>query len=88
MFGKEALKPLDYIEYDWAQNPYIRGGHGSHFPPGVWNELGPSLGKEKMPHFGSVFFASSDLAKGWNGYLEGAIFAGKQVALEALKDNF
>jgi monoamine oxidase len=82
VFGDKILSPLDYIEHDWLQNPYIRGGHGCHFPPGVWKELGPALGKEKMPHFGKIIFASSDIAKDWNGYLEGALYAGEQAALE------
>ncbi len=83
IFGPEILQPLDYIEQDWLQEPYIRGGHGCHFPPGVWKELGPALGKEHMPHFGKITFASSDIAKDWNGYLEGALYAGEQAAIEA-----
>ncbi|MES2199638.1 MAG: FAD-dependent oxidoreductase [Chlamydiota bacterium] len=83
IFGEEALHPIDYIEQDWLQEPYIRGGHGCHFPPGVWKELGPSLGKEKMPQFKKVTFAASDIAKDWNGYLEGALYAGEQAAMES-----
>jgi monoamine oxidase len=82
VFGPEAREPIDYIEMDWAKEPYTRGGHGCHFPPGVWCELGPALGGEHMPCFGRVWWAASDLAKDWNGYLEGALFAGEQVAAE------
>lgn len=85
IFGPEILHPVDYIEQDWLQEPYIRGGHGCHFLPGVWNELGPALGKKQMPHFGKITFASSDIAKDWNGYLEGALYAGEQAAIESLK---
>lgn len=82
VFGQEALNPIDYIEMDWMSEPFIRGGYGCHFPPGVWSELGPALGGHQMPNFDRILWASSDLAKDWNGYLEGAIIAGEQAAHE------
>ncbi len=84
VFGQEVMDPIEYIEYDWLQDPTIRGGHGCHFPPGFWKELGPALGKNQMPSFGRIIWAASDLAKDWNGYLEGALFAGEQAAEETL----
>jgi monoamine oxidase len=36
-----------------------------------------------MPRFRRLWWAASDLAKDWNGYLEGALFAGEQAATEA-----
>ncbi len=63
------------------------GGHGCHFPPDVWKELGPALGKERMPHLGKMTFASSDIAKDWSGYLEGALYARKQAALESCSSD-
>lgn len=85
IFGPEILHPIDYIEQDWLKDPHIRGGHGCHFPPGIWLELGKAFGKEKMPHDKNLIFAASDLAKDWNGYLEGALYAGSQAASEALQ---
>lgn len=85
VFGPDALNPLEYIEMDWMSDAFSRGGHGCHFPPGVWSELGPALGIEHMPNFKRIFWAASDLAKDWNGYLEGALFAGEQVANEVEK---
>ncbi len=82
VFGPEIFQLIDYIEQDWLKEPYIRGGHGCHFPPGVWKELGPALGNKKMPNFGRLIFAASDIAKDWNGYLEGALHAGEQAAQE------
>lgn len=82
VFGAAVLNPIEYVEMDWAQDPFIRGGHGCHLPPGVWCELGSALGGSHMPRFGRIFWAGSDLAKDWNGYLEGALFAGEQTALE------
>ncbi len=82
VFGPEALSPIDYLEMDWAAETFTRGGYGCHFPPGSWCELGPALGGERMPSFDRIWWAASDLAKDWNGYLEGALFAGEQAALE------
>lgn len=84
VFGDEALHPLEYIEQDWMEEPFIRGGHGCHFPPGVWGELGAALGGIRLPHHDRVLFAASDLAKDWNGYLEGAVYAGEQAAREVV----
>ena len=82
VFGKPALEPIDYFEMNWPAEPFIRAGHGCHFSPGVWKALGPALGGERMPRFGRVWWASSDLAKDWVGYLEGAIRAGEQAGRE------
>jgi monoamine oxidase len=82
VFGPEALEPIDYIEHDWTADQFTRGGYGCHFPPGAWCELGSAFGGESMPRFQNVWWAASDLAKDWNGYLEGALFAGEQAAEE------
>ncbi|MBX9923614.1 MAG: FAD-dependent oxidoreductase [Rhabdochlamydiaceae bacterium] len=87
VFGSEIMDPIEYIEHNWLEEPNIRGGHGCHFPPGVWKELGAALGQKKMPHFQRIIWAASDLAKDWNGYLEGAIHAGEQAAIESLSYN-
>ncbi|MEI8301106.1 MAG: FAD-dependent oxidoreductase [Chlamydiota bacterium] len=84
VFGSEVFSLVEYIEYNWLEDPNIRGGHGCHYPPGVWKELGSLLGKEPMPYFGHITFAASDLAKDWNGYLEGGLYAGEQAAKQSI----
>ena len=84
VFGERALNPIDYIEMDWAHEPFTRGGHGCHFSTGVWAELGSALGASHMPRFKKIIWAASDLAKDWNGYLEGALYAGEQAAQEII----
>ncbi|MFZ4099258.1 MAG: flavin monoamine oxidase family protein [Chlamydiia bacterium] len=83
VLGSKALQPIEYIEQDWAAEDFTRGGHGCHFPPGVWAELGPALGGKEPPQFGRILWAASDLAKDWNGYLEGALMAGEAAAAKA-----
>jgi monoamine oxidase len=82
IFGKPSLEPIDYFEMNWPAEAFIRAGHGCHFSPGFWGPLGPALGGELMPRFGRVWWASSDLAKDWVGYLEGALRAGEQAGRE------
>ena len=81
-FGPKVLETIDYFEMDWVAEPFTRCGHGCHFTPGSWVSLGPALGGQKMPQFGKVRWAASDLAKDWVGYLEGALRAGEQAARE------
>lgn len=40
-FGPQALTPIDYIEYDWAASPWVRGGAAASFAPAP----GPSAGR-------------------------------------------
>jgi monoamine oxidase len=82
IFGKQALEAIDYVEMNWPAETFTRGGHGGHFGPGFWRPLGAALGGERMPCFGRVWWAASDLAKDWVGYLEGALRAGEQAAGE------
>ncbi|APW61092.1 flavin monoamine oxidase family protein [Paludisphaera borealis] len=82
VYGEPALAPIDYFEMNWPAETFIRCGHGCHLSPGLWSTLGPAFGGERMPRFGRVWWASSDLAKDWVGYLEGAIHAGEQVGRE------
>ena len=85
VLGPEAHNVIDYVEMDWAQEQFTRGGHGCHFPPGAWSELGVALGANRLPSFGRIIWAASDVAKDWNGYLEGAVFAGQQAAEEVVQ---
>ena len=82
VFGRESLEPIDYIEMNWPAETFTRCGHGCHVGPGFWGELGPALGGDCMPRFGRIWWAASDIAKDWVGYLEGAIHAGEQAARE------
>lgn len=85
VFGEEVLQLEKYIEMDWMWESFTRGAHGCHFPPGVWNELGPALGGDHLPRAGRVLFAASDLAKDWVGTLEGALQAGAHAVRQLEK---
>lgn len=75
-FGDVAAKPLEYVERDWASEPYTGGCHGAHFAPGVWTANGPVLSE---PH-GVLHWAGAEYSARFNGYMEGAVRSGHDVA--------
>jgi monoamine oxidase len=79
-FGERALRPVDYFEQDWTQEPWIRGGPVSVLGPGTTTDFLPAL----MTPFGCVHWAGTETAPHWNGYMDGAVRSGERAALEVL----
>ncbi|XP_071479253.1 amine oxidase [flavin-containing] B-like [Diadema antillarum] len=80
-FGtNEALKPTDYVEKNWMEEEYSGGCYMGATPPGVLT----SYGKVLREPAGRVFFAGTETATWWSGYMEGAIQAGERAAREIL----
>jgi monoamine oxidase len=79
-FGPDAALPLDYIEQSWAAEEYSRGCYGSFMPPGVWTGYGPAL---RAP-VGRIFWAGTETATEWSGYMDGALQSGERAANEVL----
>lgn len=75
-FGEVASEPLAYIERDWSAEEYTGGCHGAHFAPGVWTTNGPALAEAE----GLVHYAGAEYASRFNGYMEGAVRSGLEVA--------
>lgn len=75
-FGEVAAKPLSYIERDWAAEKFTGGCHGAHFAPGVWTTNGPILAEPE----GVLHWAGAEYATRFNGYMEGAVRSGREVA--------
>ena len=49
-------------------------------PPGAWTDFGPHLSKP----VGHIFWAGTETATEWVGYMEGAVQAGERAAAEAI----
>ncbi len=79
LFGSEALTPIDYIEKDWNKEIY-NAGCESPLALGVLSAYGESL---RVP-VGLIHWAGTETSLHWNGYMEGAVRAGKQAAKEVL----
>lgn len=65
----------DVLGHRWDADPYARGGNGC-FRPG---QLTDHLAALQAPQ-GRLAFATSDIASGWMGYMDGAIESGIRAA--------
>lgn len=82
MFGPKARSLLvDYREGNWPANSFIGGAFTAFMPPGVWTELGQALRRPA----GRVFWAGTEVATRWPGYIDGGVRAGEAAAEAALK---
>jgi monoamine oxidase len=67
-----------YLLHDWATDPFSKGLWSSYRGLGMSRHLA-ALQKSH----GAVFFASSDWADGWRGFIDGALESGKRAARSA-----
>merc|ERR1711957_1133924 len=84
-FGEEAKHPIGYADKNWGAEPFIGGGYGVFFPPGVLTQFYDDL----APDFGRVSWAGTDtvgLETGSFGYFDGAIMTGRTKAKQILKE--
>ena len=81
LFGTRALKPVDYVERNWAAERWSRGCYSGAFGPSGWTDFGPALRKP----VGRVHWAGTETATAWNGYIDGAITSGKRAAAEVAR---
>jgi len=79
-FGKEAAKPIAYVDQDWPAEAWSRGCYGASMGPTVMTSLGRYL---REPH-GRVHWAGTETSDRWMGYIDGAIRSGERVAAEVL----
>jgi len=80
-FGPRALDPIDYVQTDWSAEPYTRGCPVAIAPPGVLTTYGRAL-REPV---GRLHWAGTESATYWNGYMDGAVSAGRRAAAEVLE---
>lgn len=78
LFGDDALRPDEYVEFDWLGEEWTRGCFSGHFVPGAWTTFGPAL-REPV---GPLHWAGTETAVRWNGYFDGAVESGHRAAEE------
>ncbi|EDL97664.1 monoamine oxidase B [Rattus norvegicus] len=78
--SQEALQPVHYEEKNWCEEQYSGGCYTAYFPPGILTQYGRVL---RQP-VGKIFFAGTETASHWSGYMEGAVEAGERAAREIL----
>uniref|UniRef100_A0A8D0SWY5 Amine oxidase n=2 Tax=Sus scrofa TaxID=9823 RepID=A0A8D0SWY5_PIG len=78
--SQEALHPVHYEEKNWCEEQYSGGCYTAYFPPGIMTQYGRVI---RQP-VGRIFFAGTETATQWSGYMEGAVEAGERAAREIL----
>ena len=78
LFGDEALKPIDYVDHCWGTEDFAPGGPTAAVPPGSWTAFGPWLRKPVE----RIFWAGTETADEWTGFLDGAVRSGRRAAAE------
>uniref|UniRef100_A0A7N8Y9I6 Amine oxidase n=1 Tax=Mastacembelus armatus TaxID=205130 RepID=A0A7N8Y9I6_9TELE len=76
----EALHPVHYEEKNWCEEEYSGGCYTAYFPPGILTQYGKVL-REPV---GRLYFAGTETATEWSGYMEGAVEAGERAAREVM----
>ena len=79
--GPRAATPTRFVEQDWAQEPWTRGCYVGFTPPGVLLDYGPAIRRPVGP----IHWAGAEYATFWNGYMDGAVRSGEEVAGDVLQ---
>jgi len=79
--GPEAREPMEYMEINWPQTPWIQGAYYASMAPGAMVAYGETLRKP----FGQIYWAGTETSETWYGTLEGAVLAGQRSANEILR---
>ncbi|XP_060090152.1 amine oxidase [flavin-containing] A-like [Heteronotia binoei] len=77
---EEALHPVHYEEKNWSTEQYSGGCYTAYFPPGIMSQYGRIIREPA----GKIYFAGTETATKWSGYMEGAVQAGERAAREIL----
>ncbi|KAG8136448.1 hypothetical protein E2320_005028 [Naja naja] len=78
--SEEALHPVHYEEKNWGAEQYSGGCYTAYFPPGIMSQYGRVIREPA----GRIYFAGTETATQWCGYMEGAVQAGERAAREIL----
>ncbi|MBV8559294.1 MAG: FAD-dependent oxidoreductase, partial [Acidimicrobiia bacterium] len=81
--GPRARNPVHYVEHEWADEEWSRGGMIAHMPPGVISEYGYVL---RRP-VGRIHWAGTETATVGHGTIDGAVRSGERAALEVLEKS-
>jgi monoamine oxidase len=78
LFGDAALAPIDYVDHCWGTEQFAPGGPTAAVPPGSWTAYGKWLRKP----VDGIFWAGTETADHWTGFLDGAVRSGQRAAAE------
>ena len=75
-FGTKADDPFQYIDFTMSEEEWSRGCYAGLMPTGAWTGFGDAYRKTEDPYY----FAGTEAATRWHGYIEGAVLAGEAAA--------
>ena len=78
LFGPAATRPVDYLDHCWSAEAFAPGGPTAAVPPGAWTAHGPWLRRA----CDGIFWAGTETADVWTGFLDGAVRSGLRAAAE------
>ncbi|CAG2251770.1 MAO [Mytilus edulis] len=78
----QAKHPIHYEELNWPAEQWSGGCYTTMMPPGFLTKFGSEL---RTP-VGKMYFAGTETATEWSGYMEGAVQAGERSAREVLTE--
>ncbi|MFZ2526401.1 MAG: FAD-dependent oxidoreductase [Rhodococcus sp. (in: high G+C Gram-positive bacteria)] len=79
-FGPRAAEFIDYGVFKWDLEPWSLGGPVAVSSPGTLTKYGPAL-REPV---GDIYWAGTETADYWTGYMDGAVRSGRRAAFEVL----
>jgi monoamine oxidase len=80
-FGREANQFLAYEDFFMSDEPWSKGCYAGILKENSWTEFKDTYRKELPP----LYFAGTEAALRWHGYIEGAVLAGESAAEAILK---
>jgi monoamine oxidase len=78
LFGPRARRLESYIECDWVNDPWARGGYNCYTTPATLTTLGQHLGAP----LGPLHWAGTETARHGFGSMSGAVLSGRRAAAE------
>jgi monoamine oxidase len=81
-FGEEARNPKEFLDVLFDEEIWHRGCPVCFTPPGVLTSYGELINARD----GARYFASTETATVWTGYMDGAVQAGQEVAAAIAKE--
>lgn len=80
LFGHQAFQVQHYQDMIWADELYSGGCYTGLVSPGTLTTVNQPFHHPD----GHLFWAGTEASPVWNGYMEGAVLAGRQAAREAM----
>jgi monoamine oxidase len=79
-FGSEASSCIRYEDFTMTDEIWSRGCFAALMPTGAWTNFQDAYRKSED----QFYFAGTEAATRWHGYIEGAVLAGESAASEVL----